>query len=73
MKDLCMKLWREEEGQVMTEYVLFLAMISLTSVAAMNHLATQISHIFAYVAAHLSGTHAIANGMPTAKNISNVM
>jgi Flp pilus assembly pilin Flp len=40
------RLWKEEEGQDLTEYALLLTLISLALVAALNGLATAISTVF---------------------------
>jgi Flp pilus assembly pilin Flp len=42
MKRLIAKLWKEEEGQDLTEYALLLALISVVMVATINNLAAAI-------------------------------
>jgi Flp pilus assembly pilin Flp len=42
MKNVLMRLWKEEEGQDLTEYALLLALISVVMVATIQGLATAI-------------------------------
>jgi Flp pilus assembly pilin Flp len=42
MKNVLMRLWKEEEGQDLTEYALLLALISVVMVGAIKGLATAI-------------------------------
>jgi pilus assembly protein Flp/PilA len=56
MKTLLMRLWKEEEGQDLTEYALLLVLISLAAIAAMQSLATSISAVFTNAASSLSAT-----------------
>ena len=46
MKNLIVRLWKEEEGQDLTEYALLLTLISLALVASLNGLATALNTIF---------------------------
>jgi pilus assembly protein Flp/PilA len=46
MKKLFVRLWKEEEGQDLTEYALLLVLISLALVTALGNLATAISTVF---------------------------
>ncbi len=46
MKNLMIRLWKEEEGQDLTEYALLLTLISLALVTALGRLATNISTVF---------------------------
>jgi pilus assembly protein Flp/PilA len=46
MKLLMKRLWKEEEGQDLTEYALLLTLISLALVTALGSLATAISTVF---------------------------
>jgi Flp pilus assembly pilin Flp len=46
MKAICNRLWKEEEGQDLTEYALLLVLISLAAVTAMGTLATAIIGVF---------------------------
>jgi pilus assembly protein Flp/PilA len=54
MKTLCMRLWKEDEGQDLTEYALLLVLIALSAITAMNSLATQISNVFSNAASSLT-------------------
>jgi pilus assembly protein Flp/PilA len=51
-----MRLWKEEEGQDLTEYALLLVLIALAAITAMKSLATQISNVFSNAAASLSAS-----------------
>jgi Flp pilus assembly pilin Flp len=42
MKNVLMRLWKEEEGQDLTEYALLLALISVVMVGTIKALATAI-------------------------------
>lgn len=46
MKNLLMRLWKEEEGQDLTEYALLIVLISLVAVVAMKALGLAISDVF---------------------------
>jgi len=54
MKKLAMRLWREEEGQDLTEYALLLVLLSLAAVAFLGALATAINNVFSNAAANLT-------------------
>lgn len=56
MKAFWTKLWKEEEGQDLTEYALLLVLIALASVTAIGTLATAIENTFTNAAAGLSTT-----------------
>ena len=56
MKALLHRLWKEEEGQDLTEYALLIVLVALGSVAAMGSLATAISTAFSSAAVNLTGT-----------------
>jgi Flp pilus assembly pilin Flp len=56
MRDLLYQLWKEEDGQDLTEYALLLVLVALGSVAAMGSLSKAISTAFANAATNLSGT-----------------
>jgi pilus assembly protein Flp/PilA len=47
MKNLLMKLWKEEDGQDLTEYALLLVLLTLAAVGSLNTLATAINGVFA--------------------------
>jgi pilus assembly protein Flp/PilA len=50
------KLWKEEEGQDLTEYALLLVLIALAATTTMKTLGTTISAIFTNAGTSLSGT-----------------
>jgi pilus assembly protein Flp/PilA len=54
VKSLVMRLWKEEEGQDLTEYALLLVLLSLAAVATLNTLATAIKNVFSNAAANLN-------------------
>jgi Flp pilus assembly pilin Flp len=54
MKRLIARLWKEEEGQDLTEYALLLALISVVMVATIQGLATAIQNAIAAAAAALA-------------------
>ena len=54
MKNLFVRLWREEEGQDLTEYALLVVLIALAAVTGMKSLAGAISNTFANAAANLN-------------------
>ena len=56
MKALWTRLWKEEEGQDLTEYALLLVLIALAAVTSMKGLATAINQTFSTAAASLSAT-----------------
>jgi len=56
MKNLLMRLWREEEGQDLTEYALLLVLLSLAAVLFLDNLAAAINNVFSNAAANLTTT-----------------
>lgn len=46
MKGFFARLWKEEEGQDLTEYALLLVLIALTLVASINSLSSAIATVF---------------------------
>jgi Flp pilus assembly pilin Flp len=46
MKNFLMRLWKEEEGQDLTEYALLITLISLALVTALGNLAGAIAGVF---------------------------
>ena len=46
MKNMFMRLWKEEEGQDLTEYALLLALIAVSCVTVLGQLATAIQGVF---------------------------
>jgi len=55
MKRLLIRLWRDEQGQDLTEYALLLVLLALAAVATMGTLAGVIRDVFSNAAANLSG------------------
>ena len=55
MKNLVMRLWKEEEGQDLVEYALLVALVALAATAGMNVLATKINTTFTNLGASLTG------------------
>jgi pilus assembly protein Flp/PilA len=55
MKNILSRLWKEEEGQDLIEYVLLIALIGLASAAAFPPLATALTTIFSRAATCVSG------------------
>ncbi len=49
-----MRLWKEEEGQDLTEYALLLTLIALATVLAMQNLAAAIGNAFANAVTNLT-------------------
>ena len=49
MKELMMKLWKDEEGQTMVEYGLLLALIAVVVIAALVILGPRVANIFTNV------------------------
>jgi pilus assembly protein Flp/PilA len=56
MKNLMIRLWKEEEGQDLTEYALLLVLLSLAAIATLGTLASAINSVFNKAAANLSAT-----------------
>lgn len=54
MKNMIMKLWKEEEGQDLVEYGLLVVLISLFAVVAMKGLANGISDAFSNATVQLT-------------------
>jgi pilus assembly protein Flp/PilA len=46
MKNVLMRLWKEEEGQDLVEYVLLVVVVALACIAGMTTLATAINNAF---------------------------
>lgn len=46
MRKLLKSLWKEEEGQDLTEYALLLVLISLFAVTAVGRLGSDVSNVF---------------------------
>jgi Flp pilus assembly pilin Flp len=56
MKTMLARLWKEEEGQDLTEYALLLVLIALGSMAALSPLATAINTVFSNAASNLTAS-----------------
>jgi len=56
MRNLLGRLWKEEEGQDLTEYGLLMVLVALACIAAMQKLASGISTVFANASSSLSAT-----------------
>jgi pilus assembly protein Flp/PilA len=56
MKNLMVRLWKEEEGQDLTEYALLLTLIALATITAIQGLATKISAVFSSATSALTTT-----------------
>ncbi len=56
MKNLVARLWREEEGQDLTEYGLLLVLVALAAVASMQTLASAVSTVFGSASTNLTAT-----------------
>jgi pilus assembly protein Flp/PilA len=54
MKKLLVRLWKEEEGQDLTEYALLLVLVSLAAVGSLGSLATAINGVFSTAATNLT-------------------
>jgi pilus assembly protein Flp/PilA len=54
MKNLLLRLWREEEGQDLTEYALLLVLIALIAVASLRIVGQAVSNVFSNAAANLT-------------------
>lgn len=54
MKQLLARLWKEEEGQDLTEYALLLVLLTLAAIGSLSALSTAINSVFSNTAANLS-------------------
>ena len=54
MKNLFTRLWKEEEGQDLTEYALLLVLLSLAAVTSLGTLANAINNTFSKAASNLT-------------------
>jgi pilus assembly protein Flp/PilA len=54
MKNLLARLWREEEGQDLTEYALLLVLVALAAIGALTPLATAINGVFSKATVNLN-------------------
>jgi pilus assembly protein Flp/PilA len=56
MKNLLVSLWKDQEGQDLTEYALLLVLLSLAAIATLGTLASAINSVFNTAAGNLSST-----------------
>jgi pilus assembly protein Flp/PilA len=56
MRTIVSSLWKDEEGQDLTEYALLVALVALSAIAAMSSLASAISQTFSSAAANITAT-----------------
>ena len=54
MRNPLVRLWKEEEGQDLTEYALLLVLLALAATATLSALATAIKGVFGNAATNLS-------------------
>jgi len=54
MSQLFIRLWKEDEGQDLTEYALLLVLLSLAAIATLGTLANAINSVFNQAAANLT-------------------
>ncbi|MBI3670387.1 MAG: Flp family type IVb pilin [Acidobacteria bacterium] len=54
MKEMLLRLYREEAGQDLTEYALLMVLIALAAVTTMKTLASTISNVFSNAASSLT-------------------
>lgn len=54
MKQWVNKLWREDEGQDLTEYALLIVLVALVAIATMQTLGGTISNVFSNAASNLA-------------------
>jgi pilus assembly protein Flp/PilA len=54
MKNLLARLWKEEEGQDLTEYALLLVLVALAAIGALTPLATAINGVFSKATVNLN-------------------
>ena len=50
MNAIVRRLWKEEEGQDLTEYALLMVLIALVAIASMKTLGTTVSNVFSNAA-----------------------
>ena len=56
MKNVFARLWKEEEGQDLTEYALLLVLLALAAIASLGVLANAINNAFNAAASNLTVT-----------------
>jgi len=56
MKSLLARLWKEDQGQDLTEYGLLLVLVALGAIASMQTLASAVSTVFGSASTTLTAT-----------------
>jgi len=56
MKNFITRLWKEEEGQDLTEYGLLLVLVALAAITSMKTLANAISTVFSSASTQMTST-----------------
>jgi pilus assembly protein Flp/PilA len=54
MRQLFIRLWKEQEGQDLTEYALLLVLLSLAAIATLGTLANAINSVFNQASSNLT-------------------
>ena len=54
MKQLLVRLWKEEKGQDLTEYALLLVLLTLAAIGSLSTLATAVNGVFVNTATNLT-------------------
>ena len=54
MKQLLLRLWKEDEGQDLTEYALLLVLLTLAAIGSLSQLATAINGVFSKAITNLT-------------------
>jgi pilus assembly protein Flp/PilA len=54
MNAILARLWKEEEGQDLTEYALLLVLVALAAIGSLGTLASAINNVFSNAAGNLS-------------------
>jgi Flp pilus assembly pilin Flp len=54
MKELLLKLWKDEEGQDLIEYALLIVLMSLAAIGSIGGLATAVNNVFSTAAGNLN-------------------
>jgi pilus assembly protein Flp/PilA len=54
MKSIVLRLWKDQEGQDLTEYALLLVLLSLAAVGSLSALATAINSVFSTASTNLT-------------------
>lgn len=55
MRQVLKRLWKEDDGQDLTEYALLVVLIALAAITAMNTLANGIVSVFTNAASNIAG------------------